>query len=61
MMKFEIYNGGPDRWYWRAVARNSRVMADGSERYAKKGNARRAVLRFIDLLGATDFEIVELD
>lgn len=64
-MKFEIYEARnipfAGRWYWRAKARNGRIMADGSESYFKKGNALRAVTRFVELLGATDFEIVVLD
>jgi uncharacterized protein YegP (UPF0339 family) len=57
-MKFEIYNrpieltvsGRFDRWYWRARAKNGKIIADGAERYASKRNARRAVSRFIDLM-----------
>lgn len=65
MIRFEIYEVPgfvpfASRWYWRAKAANRRTVADGSQSYFKKGNAQRAVNRFIELLGATDFEIVVL-
>lgn len=64
MIKFEIYNANPEKWlavwYWRARTKNGRTVADGSEGYYKLGNAKRAVNNFIELLGATNFEIVVL-
>lgn len=67
-MKFHIYGGtgwvgnSYDRpWYWRATAANGKIMADSAESYSSKAKARRAVRRFVELLGATSFEIVELD
>lgn len=48
-MRFEIYQGNakwlgaPRLWYWRLVAGNGKIVADGSEGYASKSNARRAV------------------
>lgn len=64
MVKFEIFNSKP-RWsapqyYWRAKTKG-RIIADSSEGYYKLGNAKRAVNRFVELLGATDFEIRVLD
>lgn len=44
---FEVFKsmiGGG--WYWRLVAGNSKCIADGSEGYASKGNAKRAARRF---------------
>lgn len=66
MIRFEIYNTMPekwatDQWYWRAKAKNGRIVADGAECYYKLGNAKRAVNRFVELLGATNYEIVVLD
>jgi uncharacterized protein YegP (UPF0339 family) len=62
MIRFEIWPSHEHyRWYWRARAANGRIMADGAESYTRKAGARKAVLRFIELLGATNFEIVELD
>ncbi len=40
--------GAPKRggdWYWRLRATNGRIIADGSEGYAKRGNAIRAARR----------------
>lgn len=35
-MKFEIYQGADGQWYWRLVARNGRIVADGCEGYKQK-------------------------
>jgi hypothetical protein len=32
-------------WYWRLRAHNGKIVADGSEGYASRGNARRAARR----------------
>lgn len=32
-------------WYWRLRSANGRIVADGAEGYATKGNARRAADR----------------
>lgn len=67
MIKFEIYDINADlphnsaEWYWHAKTKNGRIVADGSEGYYKLGNAKRAVNHFVELLGATNFEIVVLD
>lgn len=45
MGKIEIYQGVLSQWYWRYRARNGQIMADGSEGYASKSNARRAAKR----------------
>lgn len=42
---FEVYRGRDGMWYWRLWAGNGRVIADGSEGYAKSSNARRAAYR----------------
>lgn len=53
-IKIEIYQSGPEgnrQWYWRARRRrNRKIVFDGSEGYYKKGNARRAVDKFMDAL-----------
>lgn len=33
------------QWYWRLLASNKRIIADGSEGYASKSNLLRAVRR----------------
>jgi uncharacterized protein YegP (UPF0339 family) len=43
-MRFEVYQGKGGRWYWRLVARNGKIIADGSQGYSESQNARRAVL-----------------
>jgi uncharacterized protein YegP (UPF0339 family) len=68
-VKIEIYNSYlyrgqgdvQDRWYWRGRAANGHTMMDGAEAYYKLGNAKRAVKRAMELLGATNYEIVVLD
>jgi uncharacterized protein YegP (UPF0339 family) len=53
-IKVEIYQAGREgnvQWYWRIRRRrNGKIIADGSEGYYKKGNARRAVDKFMDAL-----------
>jgi uncharacterized protein YegP (UPF0339 family) len=44
-MKFEIYEGRNKKWFWRLVAENSKIIADGSQGYSTSQNARRAVTR----------------
>lgn len=39
--------GRDGQFYWHIKAANGKVVADGSEGYANKGNARRAARRFI--------------
>lgn len=46
-MRIEVYReetkgDRPGLYRWRAIARNGRIVADGSEGYKTKGNARRA-------------------
>ena len=43
---FRIYQGR-DGWRWRAVRANGRIVADSGEAYTRKGDARRALWRFI--------------
>lgn len=50
-MSFRIFHGGSG-WYWRAVARNGKTMADGGEAYARRHDAKRAILRFLNLVNA---------
>lgn len=40
--KVEIFQGQGGGWYWRARAANGKVVADGSEGYSNRSNARRA-------------------
>lgn len=48
-MKALIYRDRRGEWRWRLTARNGRVIADGGEGYARKGNALRAWARFAEL------------
>ena len=41
------YRGEDFKWYWRMVATNGRVVADGSEGYNSKANCERAIKRII--------------
>ena len=43
-MKLVAYKGrGKHPWRWRLVARNGKIIGDGAEGYATKGNLRRAI------------------
>ncbi len=44
-MKFATYRGRDGQFYWRLKARNGRIIADGSQGYASRSNAVRAVRR----------------
>lgn len=46
MITFEIYQGHDRQFYWRGRSSNGMIVADGSEGYATRQNARRAVRRF---------------
>ena len=38
-----FYQGEDSQWYWRMLASNKKVVADGSEGYSSKSNLLRAV------------------
>jgi uncharacterized protein YegP (UPF0339 family) len=44
-MKFEIYQGADGQWYWRLVARNGKIIADGCEGYKQKRSVTAACHR----------------
>lgn len=44
-MKFVIYLDASDYWRWKLIAANGENIANGSEGYVTKGNAKRAVRR----------------
>lgn len=46
--------GNDHKWYWRMVAKNGRVVADGSEGYSTKNGCLRAITRIVGaiLVGA---------
>jgi uncharacterized protein YegP (UPF0339 family) len=46
-MKVQIYQGKNKKWYWRVVARNGRIIADGAQGYASKANVKRAFRNFV--------------
>lgn len=39
------YQGEDSQWYWRLLASNKKVVADGSEGYSSKSNMLRAIKR----------------
>ena len=50
------------RWYWRLVAGNGKIIADGSEAYASRSNAVRAVRAFQKrCLFIESFRIISID
>jgi uncharacterized protein YegP (UPF0339 family) len=48
------YKGEDDLWYWRLLASNKRIIADGSEGYSSKSN----ILRAIKKIKCFDFEYI---
>jgi len=46
-----------NKWYWRAIARNGRIIADGSQGYSSERNVQRAVYRFIGDISDGNFSI----
>jgi uncharacterized protein YegP (UPF0339 family) len=48
------YKGEDDLWYWRLLASNKRIIADGSEGYSSKSN----ILRAIKKIKCLDFEYI---
>ena len=46
-LRFEIYRDASGEWRWRAVAGNGQIVADSSEGYKRKWNAKRAAKRFV--------------
>lgn len=61
-MKFYVFEGRhTGQWYWRAVAANGRVVADGAEGYTRKRDASRAALSFIvRIRGASQTPAIEV-
>ncbi|MCD9031198.1 DUF1508 domain-containing protein [Luteimonas sp. Y-2-2-4F] len=45
MLRFEIHRDHADRWRWRLIAANGRLVADSGEGYASEHNALRAAVR----------------
>lgn len=44
-MRFELYKGkGKQRWRWRLVARNGKIIADSGESYTRRIDAIKTVL-----------------
>jgi len=45
-VRWEVYEDQAGEWRWRAIARNGKIVADGSEGYASERNANRALASF---------------
>ncbi len=39
MPQFEVYLGKNNKWYWRLMSRNGRIIADGGQGYTRKEGA----------------------
>ena len=50
--RIEVFDGFDDKnlFYWRCVAKNGRIVCDGSEGYVSKSNAVRAAKRAAALM-----------
>jgi uncharacterized protein YegP (UPF0339 family) len=49
-MNVFIYEGRDGLFYWRMKSRNHKVIADGSEGYSTRSNARRAAKRLFAII-----------
>ena len=56
-MKLEIYEDDQGYWRWRFRAKNSRIVAESGEGFAKKFNAERAVKAFMARLLEDEFAV----
>lgn len=50
-MRFETYEDQAGEWWWRAIARNGKVVAVSAEGYASERNATRALAAFRAAVG----------
>lgn len=57
-MKIKIYKDRSGQWRWRMLARNGKIIADGSESYVKKTAVIRAVNRVIEQMESATVIIV---
>jgi uncharacterized protein YegP (UPF0339 family) len=57
-MKFEVYQGKDKKWYWRAIANNGKIIADGGQGYASKGNVLNAIRSFVRQIKSNEIPIV---
>ncbi len=46
-MKFCLYTDKAGQHRWHALSKNGRVVADSGEGYASKGNATKALQKFV--------------
>ena len=42
-MKYEIYQGKNNQWYWRLKAANGQIIAIGGEGYVNKADAKHGI------------------
>ncbi len=48
MAKLEVYKSSANgQWYWRLIAPNGRIIADGSEGYTRRNGVEQAAKRVI--------------
>jgi uncharacterized protein YegP (UPF0339 family) len=54
----EVYPGlFAFRWYWRLKAKNGEIVADGSEAYYSKSNAKRAAKSVVKSLKSSKLSL----
>ncbi|WP_276259155.1 HVO_2922 family protein [Haloglomus litoreum] len=56
---FEVYRDAAGEYRWRLVHENGNILADGSEGYTRRHDARRAVDRMRERTDDLEFEIFE--
>lgn len=60
-MKFEIYKAKDGSWRWRLRARNGRIIAAGSEGYARKAQVEKIVESITAKIEAGGYGMFEVD
>ena len=58
MWKFEVFKDDDGGWRWRLVQRNTLIVVESSESFARRGDAQHAVEAARAAIGAAVIELV---
>jgi len=53
-LEFEIYRDDKREWRWRAIAKNTKIMADSGEGYKLKYSCKKSIERIITVIQSGD-------
>lgn len=57
-MKIQVYQDRKGEWRWRLLALNGRIVADGSEGYANKGDVLDAIEKIQAQIGDAPIDVL---